>query len=867
MSYKKMFVLFLGVVILISAQGCKPVVVVSVKSLDFGSTETQKTFEVWNKTSGNMGFEITKTANWLTVNPASGTSKGASDKKTITVTVSRAGLQPGSYSDTLKVKSPQDGEELVTVNMTVGGGQEGEQEGTTEGTAEGETEGQTEPNISITGWINDTNTNPIAYATVELVNTSFKVYSEQTGLYIIKNVPKGTYVLSVKKEGYAPYSVEVIVGDILPVTVNVILVKQIKIQDVPNIENGATVVDPEGNGIKIPPNSVFDEVGNPVVGPVEVYITPLDFSQPNDILAFPGGFQGVSASKQGERVDLESFALADFTIKKDGKEVLLDTSAKADNPGEITLDLPDDSPLNAGEEVPLWYFDEEKGVWIESGKGTVYNDGGNKYYKAPVQHLTWWNCDAPITDKTCIQGYIKDEEGKPVAGAVIKAIGVSYNGVTVVYSDITGFFCVNVKGNSTVTIEVYLPGSQIPVYQQNFNANTVGNSCETGNCINIGNITAAFNSCIRGTVTDSNGNPIGNVTVRSSAGTEAVTDRSGYYCLKAVGGVPITVFVIGRPSVTVLSQANTSCSEGDCAVADIKVEYPKDGSYVGLMNVILNKRSYLTEVTQYLISSSAIFASFSDNPIPVANDTCSVHTYQYNLSQEQHGNDNLPEVNWTGLDPGAPGLFQSVDKAVDLIRMSDTYFQEIGTVQPWMYSIFVLDYNNLIYTTNEQPNFTASWPGGFDIGAFSVNGQIPPLLEVTSPEITQTLYGSTFDFNPNQDMNLIWNAPAIPVPGSFIEVTLSGTSYTFDDQQEIVNTVVINCTLTDDGSHVIPQELLQQLPVGSITQPAFFTLTISRCYLQEFPVPLVRGGNGKFIVNAQTIVTAYNSQNIPIPVK
>ncbi|MGC8739551.1 MAG: astroprincin family protein [Candidatus Hydrogenedens sp.] len=878
MYYKKMFVILLATIILISAQGCKPVVIVSSKSLDFGSTETQKTFQVWNKTSsGKMDFEISKTVNWLTVDPVSGTSTGPSDKKTITVTVSRAGLQPGQYSDTLKIKSPQDGEELVTVNMTVGGGQEGQQEGTQEGThegtqegtAEGETEGQPENNISITGWINDTNTNPIAYATVELVNTSFKVYSEQTGLYIIENVPKGTYVLSVTKEGYAPYSVEVEVGNILPVTVNVILVKQIKIQEVPNIENGATVKDPQGNGIEIPPNSVFDELGNLVVGPVDVYITPLDFSQPNDILAFPGGFQGVSTSKQGERVDLESFALADFTIKQNGKKVLLDTSAKADNPSEITLDLPDDSPLNAGEEVPLWYFDEEKGVWVESGKGTVYNDGGNKYYKASVQHLTWWNCDAPITDKTCIQGYIKDKEGKPVVGAVIKAIGVSYNGVTVVYSDITGFFCVNVKGNSKVTIEVYLSGSQIPVYQKEVDANTNGNSCETDNCINIGDITAGFDSCVQGTVTDSDGNPLGNVTVRSSAGTKAITDRSGHYCLEAIGNMPITVYVISRPPVTVVTQVNTSCPAGDCVVADIKVEYPKDGSYVGIMNVILNKQNLLTKVTQYIISSSAIFASFLGNPISTINDQCSIQTFQYDLSQEQELNQNLPQINWSGLDPGAPGMFQSVDKSVDMLRMSDTYVQELGMVQPWMYSIFVLDYTNPISTTSTQPNFTASWPGGFDIGEFSVNGQIPPPLEVTSPEIKQnSVYGPTFDFDPSQDLNLIWTAPQTPVPGSFIEVSLSGTSYTFNEQEPVVNVVVINCTLNDDGSHVIPKDLLQQLPVGTITQHhAYITLTISRCSAQEFLVPLVKGGNGRFVVNAQTMLSATNSQNIPIPVK
>lgn len=879
MSLKKMFVLLLGVVILISAQGCKPVVTVNVKSLNFGTTETQKTFEVWNKTSSTqMSFEITKTADWLTVTPTTGSSNGPSSKVTITVSVSRSGLQPDSYSDTIKVKSPQDGEELVTVTMTVAGTQEGEiegtaegtqegtPEGTVEGTQEGEGEGQTEPTISIKGWVTDTKSNSVAYALIELVNTSFKVYTDPTGLYILENVPKGNYVLSATKEGYAPYSVEVMVGDILPVTVNIVLVKQIKIQDVPNIENGATVTDLDGNGIVIPPNSVFDEIGNPVIGPVEVYITPLDFTQPNDILAFPGGFQGVSTTKQGERVDLESYTLADFTLKQNGKEVKLDTTAKADNPAEIRLDLPDASPLNAGEKVPLWYFDEEQGVWIESGEGTVYDDNGDKYYKATVQHLTWWNCDAPITDKTCIQGYVKDSEGRPVGGAVVQAIGISYNGITTVYTDITGFFCVNVKGNSTVSLEVYLPGAQVAVYKQQINANTVGYSCETGNCIDVGVITGDFDSCIQGTVVDSNGNPVGNITVRSSVGTEAVTDRSGKYCLKAISGVPITVYVITRPPVTVFAKANTSCATGDCVVADIKVEYPKDGSYVGFMNVNLSKQIY-NGSNPYLISSSAIFASLEQNPIQVPDDQCSVQTFQYNLSQEQHQQGNLPQINWSGLDPGAPGLFQCSDQSVDFLRMADTYIQETGMMQPWMYSIFVLDYVNPIYTTQQTPTFEASWPGGFDIGAFSVNGQIPPALVITSPQINQTLYGYTFEFNPEQDMNLVWNAPTTPVPGSFIEVVLTGTTYTFEEKSETVHVTLISCVLTDDGSHVIPKELLQQIPTGSITQPAFISLTISRCYVQEFPVPLVKGGNGRFVVNSETMVNAYNARDIPIPVK
>jgi len=873
MKYRVIFVFLLGTILLFSLQGCKPTVSVSIKSLDFGATETQKTFEVWNKTaSTKMDFEITKTANWLTVNPDKGTSTGPSDKKTITVTVSRTGLQPGSYSDTLKIKSPQDGEDSVNVTMTVSGEEEGEgveegeQEGTQEGTTEGEQEGETGVDISIIGWVKDTDLNSLAYVAIELLSTSFKVYSDPSGLYTIQNVPKGNYVLSATKEGYAPYSIAIEVGDILPLTVNITLVKQIKILDIPNIENGGTASDSSGNAITLPPNSFFDKVGNPITGPVEVYITPLDLKTPGGIEAFPGGFQGIPSSKQGERVDLESFALADFTIKQNGEEVYLNTSGKEDNPAEITLDLPDDSPLNAGEEVPLWYFDEEKGIWIESGKGTVYNDGGNKYYKAQIQHLSWWNCDAPITDKTCIQGYLKDNKGQPIKGAVVKGVGVSYNGVTTTYSEETGFFCVNVKGNSTVSLEIYLAGGQLQVYKQQIDANTVGNSCETGNCINIGNIIISFNSCIQGTVTDSGGNPIRNVTVYSSAGTEAITDLSGHYCLDAVAGVPITVYIIPRPPVTVVTRANTSCSTGDCVVADITVEYPRDGSYVGIMNVIQSKYSSFME-QQYLLNASALFASLPEKPVAEPNDQCSFQSFQLDYSQGEpnHYMENLPQINWSGLDPGAPGLFQIPEQSTSLIRMSEAFMGEMRTIQPWMFSTFILNYMQPIQPTQTETAFSASWPGGLDIGTFEVTGQIPPELIVTSPEITQTEYGmQTFNFNPEVDLLLQWHAPSTPVSGSSIVVTL--TSHLFNEEDLTYNIGTITCILTDDGSHTIPKELLQQLPTQT-NGYNYVNLTISRCYTNDFQVPLVRGGNGIFVLQSQTQISAINYSQIPVPAK
>jgi len=68
--------------------------------LDFGETETSLTFEVWNSGGGTLSFSISKlsgeSCDAVSVSPQSETSEG--EHKTITVTVDRSGMSPGSYT-------------------------------------------------------------------------------------------------------------------------------------------------------------------------------------------------------------------------------------------------------------------------------------------------------------------------------------------------------------------------------------------------------------------------------------------------------------------------------------------------------------------------------------------------------------------------------------------------------------------------------------------------------------------------------------------------------------------------------------------------------------------------------------------------
>ncbi|GEM_PF-1327747 len=95
-----------------------PVLNVNPTSLDFGSTDTQKTFNITNQGTGTLTWSITKDKTWITVNPTSGDTTVETD--VITVSVDRSGLAPGHYTGTVSITS-NGGNQDVTVDMDVPG--------------------------------------------------------------------------------------------------------------------------------------------------------------------------------------------------------------------------------------------------------------------------------------------------------------------------------------------------------------------------------------------------------------------------------------------------------------------------------------------------------------------------------------------------------------------------------------------------------------------------------------------------------------------------------------------------------------------------------------------------------------------------
>ncbi|MEK7396065.1 MAG: hypothetical protein AAB116_03915, partial [Candidatus Poribacteria bacterium] len=92
---------------------------VSPLTLDFGSIDTQKSVTINNNGGGPVTWQSSKKETWLTITPDKGTVDGGKTA-TVNVIISRTGLKPDSYNDTIIMTSSV-GERRITVSAGVAG--------------------------------------------------------------------------------------------------------------------------------------------------------------------------------------------------------------------------------------------------------------------------------------------------------------------------------------------------------------------------------------------------------------------------------------------------------------------------------------------------------------------------------------------------------------------------------------------------------------------------------------------------------------------------------------------------------------------------------------------------------------------------
>ncbi len=261
--------------------------------------------------------------------------------------------------------------------------------------------------------------------------------------------------------------------------------------------SGGTLTD-SGLQVDLPANAFVDGSGNAFTGTVLSELKYFDPSSSEALEAFPGGFYGTQTD--GTETMFESYGFfygGFYDAANPATKLQLATGKKASVQYPVPFALQASAPAT----IPLWYYNDATGKWMEEGSATLVGS----IYTAEVSHFSYWNFDHPIeiTDQSTLTGrVILDEGDVPVANAQVVATGVNYAGYTRVYSDANGLFSITVKASAQVRVQAFAG-------QNNSPQTAIIDTPAGAGSLAIGDLVVADRTFIlTGKLVDSSGNPV-----------------------------------------------------------------------------------------------------------------------------------------------------------------------------------------------------------------------------------------------------------------------------------------------------------------------------------------------------------------------
>lgn len=176
-----------------------------------------------------------------------------------------------------------------------------------------------------------------------------------------------------------------------------------------------------------------------------VYVDALALN-PTDSLLYnnmPGDLRGVGSN--GQETGLQPFGIVDVELK-DGSGNALQVAAG--RTVTVTWGIPSSLQSIAPATVPLWYFNDTTGRWVQ--QGTAIRTGNS--YLGQVSHFTWWTCAAPLSTVN-FNVTFKDQYGNPLAYAyyILQSQNVSIPGG---YTNSDGFAQGLIPKGASLTLRI-----------------------------------------------------------------------------------------------------------------------------------------------------------------------------------------------------------------------------------------------------------------------------------------------------------------------------------------------------------------------------------------------------------------------------
>lgn len=298
--------------------------------------------------------------------------------------------------------------------------------------------------VGLQGIVKSEDGDLIANATIEVAGQT--VQTSSGGTFYLTEIPAKSTGLFIKAEaeGFFPGGTRLLTHKNQDYNVEIILPafdRQISFM----ASEGADFYDIHGTRVAIPENGIIDEAGNAYNGNVDMFVRWLDPTASNIEALSPGG---LAAIVDDELRVLQSFGMVGVEMRADdGSELNLADGSSA----EVHFPLPNELSGEAPDEIDLWHFDEEIGIWTL--EGTAIRNGNE--YIASVEHFSWWNCDVALnTGILCMT--ITNERQQPVPFAEIQLSSGQFgtaNGV----ADANGVFCGIIPLNEEMDLTILTP--------------------------------------------------------------------------------------------------------------------------------------------------------------------------------------------------------------------------------------------------------------------------------------------------------------------------------------------------------------------------------------------------------------------------
>jgi hypothetical protein len=366
-----------------------------------------------------------------------------------------------------------------------------------------------------------TNQNGDALNGVEIAIGSSTVITDANGKFIIAKatVNQKSGLIKATKVGYFGGSRTIVAKEKV---INNVVIELVKKTESGNFSNaaGGTITVASGGNIVFPANAVVTKSGAAYSGSVKVAAYFLDPTSKSCSKQMPGDLRGINTGNN-EQI-LTSYGMMAVELNGSNGEALQLATGKT---ASLTFPVVAAIQAAAPATIPLWFFDETKGMWVEQGSATKV---GNNYVGS-VSHFTWWNCDAGASFIN-YKLKIVDQNGNAVENALVtlqRTSITSWIGIASGVSASDGTLNGLVPNNEKLDLKIYSSNYWYCTTPATYTA-TVGPFAADADggtiAITIPNL-ATTSVNIKGIVNDCSGNPVASGYAIIHLGTDVFYDN------------------------------------------------------------------------------------------------------------------------------------------------------------------------------------------------------------------------------------------------------------------------------------------------------------------------------------------------------